>query len=499
MKTLFSIILLFIAYSVNANECLNLQNALKENAFWDTPTEKYIGYGFVPEYLYDEDEEQYNYVLDDKGLKINKIYPESPSYEAALLGMGVLYDVVTANLINQDIRVTHINDNEINNLSDEEIDNLIDVDAIGKKITLTTLDVETGVSLKKTLKSNEIFSHPDVVVDFWIDDMMDVNPKRMEFTVKYSLDYSWIDNRWFDIVRQAGLGDDDKSTSCLFEYDEINKIEYQFWQPILDFQNKVSVIDTAYNKPLRDELHITLNEYDEVVFDRIVSEVAIFNAALFFNDFPFDQHEVYFSLISNNWDFYFLTPHEKTQIMADYFLDEVEVPEWKMIDIDYFVNNEYETYENGRSYNNFVYSLTIQRDYLHYVYKLILPIFIIMAICWSVFWIRGSQIETRLTVTVVSFLTLIAYNFVIVDDIPKIGTFTIFDKIILLAYIYAAVGTFFSIYSYSVCHNQNLEFSKLDYFARYLGPASYLVVFSIVVLDLYKTYIAAATFLGFLN
>ena len=82
------------------------------------------------------------------------------------------------------------------------------------------------------------------------------------------------------------------------------------------------------------------------------------------------------------------------------------------------------------------------------------------------------------------------------DDIPKIGTFTIFDKIILLAYIYAAVGTFLSVYSYSVCHNQNLEFSKSDYIARYLGPASYVVVFTIVVLDLYQTYSAVATFLG---
>ena len=67
---------------------------MKENALWDAPTENYIGYGFVPEYLYDEDEEQYNYVVDDKGFKINRIYPESPSYEEALLGM---YDEQTTN------------------------------------------------------------------------------------------------------------------------------------------------------------------------------------------------------------------------------------------------------------------------------------------------------------------------------------------------------------------------------------------------------------------
>ena len=122
-----------------------------------------------------------------------------------------------------------------------------------------------------------------------------------------------------------------------------------------------------------------------------------------------------------------------------------------------------------------------------------------MMICWSVFWIRAKQIETRITVTVVSFLTLIAYNFVIVDDIPKIGTFTIFDTIILLAYIYAALGTLLSIYSYSKYEDQALEFSNIDYYARYLGPISYIVVLGFIVLILYNKYVGVASYLGLLN
>ena len=122
-----------------------------------------------------------------------------------------------------------------------------------------------------------------------------------------------------------------------------------------------------------------------------------------------------------------------------------------------------------------------------------------MMISWSVFWIRAKQIETRITVTVVSFLTLIAYNFVIVDDIPKTGTFTIFDTIILLAYIYAALGTLLSIYSYSKYEDQALEFSNIDYYARYLGPISYIVVIGFIVLILYNKYVGVASYLGLLN
>ena len=73
MKILFSIILLFATLSANANECLNLQKALKGNPLWEAPSDNYIGYGFFPEYQYDEEKEDFFYDLNDKGLKINRI------------------------------------------------------------------------------------------------------------------------------------------------------------------------------------------------------------------------------------------------------------------------------------------------------------------------------------------------------------------------------------------------------------------------------------------
>ena len=42
------------------------KNALKENALWDAPTDNYIGYGFFPEYQYDEIKEDFfNEFLDE--------------------------------------------------------------------------------------------------------------------------------------------------------------------------------------------------------------------------------------------------------------------------------------------------------------------------------------------------------------------------------------------------------------------------------------------------
>ena len=39
----------------------------------------------------------------------------------------------------------------------------------------------------------------------------------------------------------------------------------------------------------------------------------ILTKPLYFKDFPFDQHEIYFELGTNNYDFYFLEPIEDMQ------------------------------------------------------------------------------------------------------------------------------------------------------------------------------------------
>ena len=57
----------------------------------------------------------------------------------------------------------------------------------------------------------------------------------------------------------------------------------------------------------------------------------------------------------------------------------------------------------------------------------------ILVISWSVFWVRGSQLEAKVNVTIVCLLSLIAYNFVIDSDMPKLEYLTVMDTIILIS------------------------------------------------------------------
>ena len=56
------------------------------------------------------------------------------------------------------------------------------------------------------------------------------------------------------------------------------------------------------------------------------------------------------------------------------------------------------------------------------------------------------ELESKLTITIVCLLSLIAYNFIIDKEIPKLEYLTTIDWIILLSYFYAAMPNILSIY-----------------------------------------------------
>ena len=90
--------------------------------------------------------------------------------------------------------------------------------------------------------------------------------------------------------------------------------------------------------------------------------------------------------------------------------------------------------------------IEIKRNYEQYIYKIIIPVFLILSLAWFVLWIPTKEFETRLTTSMVALLSLIAYNFVFADDVPKLNYLTALDEYILLSYIFCCIPTFMSIW-----------------------------------------------------
>ena len=154
---------------------------------------------------------------------------------------------------------------------------------------------------------------------------------------------------------------------------------------------------------------------------------------------------------------------------------------------------------NDSIYSGVEIIIEIERDYQYYVFKVISPIILILLVCWSVFWIHPRELESKLTITIVCLLSLIAYNFVIDEDLPKLSYLTIIDYIILLAYLFATIPSFLSIYSFQNWKAKKTNWKYLDKKSRIYGPVVFvtLVLFIIFINSFNNQHTSA--FLGFLK
>ena len=107
-------------------------------------------------------------------------------------------------------------------------------------------------------------------------------------------------------------------------------------------------------------------------------------------------------------------------------------------------------------------------------------------ISWSVFWIRGSQLEAKVNVTIVCLLSLIAYNFIIDEDIPKLPYLTFMDSFILLSYFYTGVATILCVYSFLRKIKTGKDLSVVDRYAQFIGPLTYFGILFISLVYYYN-------------
>ena len=120
--------------------------------------------------------------------------------------------------------------------------------------------------------------------------------------------------------------------------------------------------------------------------------------------------------------------------------------------------------------------ITIERNWAHYFFKIMLPVFLILCVAWYVLWIPTKKYETRLNTSIIALLALIAYNFVFQDDIPKLEYLTDLDWYILLSYVFCCIPVFISIGSSSLGTKNQKTIININKHIRRWGVLAYIVI-----------------------
>ena len=175
---------------------------------------------------------------------------------------------------------------------------------------------------------------------------------------------------------------------------------------------------------------------------QVTDSIATFKGSFDYRSFPLDRQTLRFDFQNRDQRglMYF---YEYTDGYKNGF-NNLELYEWKKTNFEMdLIRDQAMTGGNAVIAS---YQINIERNYVYFITKIYLPIVIILLLALSVMWINPRELESRLTLSVVCFLALITYTFIIDKDLPKLPYLTVMDQIILISYVFAAIPSLESIY-----------------------------------------------------
>jgi hypothetical protein len=160
------------------------------------------------------------------------------------------------------------------------------------------------------------------------------------------------------------------------------------------------------------------------------------------------------------------------------FSEDFELPEWRILE----VTNHVEAVSVIRSdvlFDRSVVAIEIARESGFYLWKVMLPLFIIVAISWSVFWMSDERFAGRSRISATGVLTIVAYQFVMAEDLPRVAYLTVMDKIMILSFGLLAVTVLESLFV-SRHPEGSEEAHRIDRRSRWAFPLAFTVLIGLV-------------------
>ena len=395
-------------------------------------------------------------------------------------------------------KIIEINKTKTKNYTDEEINKILDDKENKVEISFVNNQNQKFNETLKTYTNYTISKY----LDFKINSFNSINNRTFEtdFIIEYSAsaemydgvkkdDYSDMDNDLlFKLAKETFYkknGDDEWYAYCQFTDEEVNQM--QLFSPGWD----VKLRNLSFKSKDTSDTNTSLKIYDEIngydfesvdVVSTFKGQVRVKNN-FDLRNFPFDKQKIVFSFYETADPDVVIEPLSSVYSNLDIIKNKENlINGWNLIDYRLVGHNYQEQgFFDDKFANGLDIILEIERESSYYVYKIILPIILILMVCWSVIWITPRELEARLTVTIVCLLSLIAYNFVIDSEIPKLEYLTIMDWIIFTSYIFATVPNFLCIISHKLYNSNKSLCLKIENRAKFIGPMMYIAVVLLII------------------
>jgi hypothetical protein len=154
-----------------------------------------------------------------------------------------------------------------------------------------------------------------------------------------------------------------------------------------------------------------------------------FSQGLRLEDFPFDEHVFGIDIAATGFRSNEVSLVEDPDLISG-VAGDVTLADFRVTGSKMRVA-PYEPIPGGPSVPAIRFEFAASREYGYYIAKVLLPLVLIVAMSWIVFWIDPKQSGTQISLGVTTMLTLIAYRFSLTSILPKIAYLTRMDAFVL--------------------------------------------------------------------
>jgi len=123
-----------------------------------------------------------------------------------------------------------------------------------------------------------------------------------------------------------------------------------------------------------------------------------------------------------------------------------------------------------------VIRLHVDREWGFYVFKLWVPLFLIVALSWTPFWMHDDTLSNRIRISATAFLTVVAYQFAVSGSLPKVAYLTLMDRLMMASFVLIALSALESMPVARIRQNNTQRALRLDRISQWAFPLTYVAV-----------------------
>ncbi len=281
-------------------------------------------------------------------------------------------------------------------------------------------------------------------------DVSEIDDVRQQIFPDFAVFKTWTDHR---LKHLAG---------CRIELSRI-------WSPEIVFMNSGRVFPA-------------LSALAEIGPEGLVRYIQRYRGSLSFrhalHEFPFDSHIVRIGMIPVRSDRHALELEVDESLIIRQ--NEFTILDWTFGEVSGRIA-PYTHVVTGGEVNVFYFEVPATRLYQYYVWKVLMPLMLIVAMSWSVFWINPAKFGPQIGMSATSMLTLIAFQFAMASILPHLSYFTLLDWFITAGTGLVFVALVESLTtSYLVSMDRSELALKMDRVCRWAFPLAFVVLVALI-------------------